>query len=103
MPTKVTVKKQKMAMKKIINFVQVFVFKFLLSLGDVVTDCINGHNFLTRYFLLGLYFASVTRDQFLTLENDSARWGYSTLGLVWFPGRKGDAILHSHETTLSIF
>ena len=96
--TKVTVKKKTMAMKKITNFVKIFVFKFLLSLGDVATDCINGHNFLRRYFLLGLYFATETRDQFLTLENDSARWGYSTLGLVWFPGRKGDAILHSHET-----
>ena len=83
-------------MKKIINFVKIFVFKFLLSLGDVTTDCIHGHNLLRRYFLLGLYFASETRDQFLTHKNDSEPWGYSTLGLVWFPGKKGNTFLHLH-------
>ena len=83
-------KKKEMVVKQIINFVKIFVFKFLLSLSDVATDCINGNNFLGRHFLIGLYFASKTRDQFLTHENDSVPWGYSTLGLVWLPGTKGD-------------
>ena len=69
------------------RFFKIFVLKFLLGLTDVITDCVNGHNFLTRQFLLGLYFASVTRDQFLPFENDSVPWGYSTLFLVWFPGK----------------
>ena len=69
------------------RFFKIFVLKFLLGLTDVITDCVNGHNFFTRQFLLALYFASVTRDQFLPFENDSVPWGYSTLFLVWFPGK----------------
>ena len=77
-----------MNFKKLKDFIKIFVFKFLLGLVDVVTDCISGHNFLTRHFLIGLYFASKTRDHFQNHEDDSEPWGYLTLCQVWFPGTR---------------
>ena len=68
------------------RFFKIFVLKFLLGLTDVITDCVNGHNFLTRQFLLGLYFASQRREEYDLVAGSTAAWGYQTICLPWLPG-----------------
>ena len=67
------------------DFIKVFVLKVALGVFDVVSDIVNGCNFLSGQFLLSLYFASQTREEY-DLLTDSATWGYQTIALPWLPG-----------------
>ena len=44
------------------EFLSVLLLKIVLGTFDVVSDFINGINFFTGDFALGLYFASQTRE-----------------------------------------
>ena len=71
--------------KSLSDFIKVFVLKVALGVFDVVSDIFNGCNFLSGQFLLSLYFASQTREEY-DLLTDSATWGYQTIALPWLPG-----------------
>ena len=66
--------------------VQVLILKVVLGVLDVGSDVINGFNFLSGQFLLGLYFASQTREEYDLLAGSTATWGYQTICLPWLPG-----------------
>ena len=53
------------ALAAIKTFVLIFVLKFIFGIVDVSTDLVNGDNFLTGEFLLGVYFSSKTREDYL--------------------------------------
>ena len=65
--------------------VTVLIIKVCLGVFDVGSDFINGYNFISGMFKLGLYFASSTRDAFDQLPDMSA-WGYLILIIPWLPG-----------------
>ena len=65
--------------------VMVFMMKVCLGVFDVGSDVINGYNFISGMFKLGLYFASSTRDAFDQLPDMSA-WGHLILCIPWLPG-----------------
>ena len=67
-------------------FFKVFVLKVSLGIFDVVSDIVNGYNFLSGQFLLGLYFASQRREEYDLLAGSTAAWGYQTICLPWLPG-----------------
>ena len=46
-------------------FVFVFILKFVFGLFDVSSDLINGHNYLSGQYVLGQYFTSKTREDYL--------------------------------------
>ena len=53
------------ALAAVKTFVLIFVFKFVFGIADVSTDLVNGHNFLSGQYHLGLYFSSKTREDYL--------------------------------------
>ena len=63
----------------------VLMIKVCLGVFDVGSDVINGYNFISGMFKLGLYFASSTRDAFDQLPDMSA-WGQLILAITWLPG-----------------
>ena len=65
--------------------VKIIVFKVVLGIFDVGSDIVNGYNFLSGQFMLGLYSASQTREEYDLLTNP-VTWGYQTICLPWFPG-----------------
>ena len=65
--------------------VTVLIMKVCLGVFDVGSDFINGYNFISGMFKLGLYFATSTRDAFDQLPDMSA-WGYPILIIPWLPG-----------------
>ena len=65
--------------------VMVLILKVGLGIFDVGSDIVNGYNFLSGYFKLALYFASLTREEFDTLP-DFSDCGYLILCLPWLPG-----------------
>ena len=65
--------------------VKTLILKVILGVFDVGSDIVNGSNFLSGQFMLGLYFASRTREEYNLLTN-SASWGYQTICLPWLPG-----------------
>ena len=66
--------------------VNLVLFKFILGIIDVTTDIVSGHNLISGQFLLGLYFASKTREDYKLNNRDYTPWGILTLFFVWFPG-----------------
>ena len=68
------------------NNANLLIFKFVLGFVDVTTDLVSGHNFISGQFLLGLYFASKTREEFNNNNQDYTPWGLLTIFFVWFPG-----------------
>ena len=65
--------------------VMVLIIKVCLGVFDVGSDIVNGFNFISGMFKLGLYFATTTRDAFDQLPDMSA-WGYPILIIPWLPG-----------------
>ena len=50
---------------KILNStIKILIFKVALGVFDVGSDIVNGYNFLSGQFLLGLYYASLTREDY---------------------------------------
>ena len=50
---------------KILNStIKILIFKVALGVFDVGSDIVNGYNFISGQFLLGLYFASLTREDY---------------------------------------
>ena len=68
------------------NFCNVFVIKFIIGLVDVITDLVSGHNLISGQFLLSIYFASKTREEYLLNKRNYTPWGILTIFFVWFPG-----------------
>ena len=66
--------------------IQILIFKVVLGVFDVGSDIINGYNFLSGQFLLGLYFASQRREEYDLVARSTAAWGYQTICLPWLPG-----------------
>ena len=75
----------KTQLQRIIAFlkavIQILILKVVLGVFDVGSDVINGYNFLSGQFLLGLYFASQTREEYDLLAGSTAAWGYQTICL----------------------
>ena len=44
--------------------IKIIIFKVALGVFDVGSDIVNGYNFISGQFLLGLYFASLTREDY---------------------------------------
>ena len=65
--------------------VMVLILKVGLGMFDVISDIVNGYNFLSGYFKLALYFASITREEYDQLP-DLSRLGYPIIFLPWLPG-----------------
>ena len=65
--------------------VTVLIIKVGLGLFDVGSDIVNGYNFLSGYFKLALYFASLTREDYDQLP-DLSKLGYPIILLPWLPG-----------------
>ena len=65
--------------------VMVLILKVGLGLFDVGSDIVNGYNFLSGYFKLALYFASLTREDYDQLP-DLSKLGYPIILLPWLPG-----------------
>ena len=80
----------KTQLQRIIAFlkavIQILILKVVLGVFDVGSDVFNGYNFLSGQFLLGLYFASQTREEYDLLAGSTATWGYQTICLPWLPG-----------------
>ena len=64
--------------ERIVSFLSVLLLKIVLGIFDVVSDFINGINFFTGDFALGLYFASQTRESYEEFKVGT------TLGLMCF-------------------
>ena len=80
------------------NFVNVFVMKFIFGVVDVTTDLVNGHNLISGQFLLSIYFASKTREEYLLHKRDYTPWGILTIFFVWFPGLLRILFMASDQT-----
>ena len=65
--------------------VMVLILKVGLGMFDVGSDIVNGYNFLSGYFKLALYFASITREEYDQLP-DLSKLGYPIILLPWLPG-----------------
>ena len=65
--------------------VMVLILKVGLGIFDVGSDIVNGYNFLSGYFKLALYFASLTREDYDQLP-DLSKLGYPIILLPWLPG-----------------
>ena len=65
--------------------VMVLILKVGLGMFDVGSDIVNGYNFLSGYFKLALYFASLTREDYDQLP-DLSKLGYPIILLPWLPG-----------------
>lgn len=63
----------------------VLILKVGLGMFDVGSDIVNGYNFLSGYFKLALYFASITREEYDQLP-DLSKLGYPIILLPWLPG-----------------
>ena len=79
--------------------VMVLILKVGLGMFDVGSDIVNGYNFLSGYFKLALYFASITREEYDQLP-DLSKLGYPIILLPWLPGLLRIIFLVSSDMSL---
>ena len=79
--------------------VMVLILKVGLGIFDVGSDIVNGYNFLSGYFKLALYFASITREDYDQLP-DLSKLGYPIILLPWLPGLLRIIFLVSSDMSL---
>ena len=79
--------------------VMVLILKVGLGIFDVGSDIVNGYNFLSGYFKLALYFASITREDYDQLP-DLSKLGYPIILLPWLPGLLRIVFLVSSDINL---
>ena len=77
----------------------VLILKVGLGIFDVGSDIVNGYNFLSGYFKLALYFASLTREDYDQLP-DLSKLGYPIILLPWLPGLLRIVFLVSSDINL---
>ena len=56
------------------TFIKVFILKITLSFLDVSTDIINGFNFWSGEFSMGVYFVSKTRALYDKIRDGKGMW-----------------------------
>ena len=79
--------------------VMVLILKVGLGIFDVGSDIVNGYNFLSGYFKLALYFASLTREDYDQLP-DLSKLGHAIILLPWLPGLLRIVFLVSSDMNL---
>ena len=63
-----------MALSHLGTFIKVFILKITLSFLDVITDIINGFNFWSGEFSMGVYFVSKTRALYDKIRDGKGTW-----------------------------
>ena len=58
----------------LVTFIKVFILKITLSFLDISTDIINGFNFWSGEFSMGVYFVSKTRALYDKIRDGKGMW-----------------------------